>query len=99
LGTLATKVRRLLRDVDAIGLHGDDRLAILLPETPLDGGLVVASRIQHMAIDDVGLKVRLGASLFPEDAVTVEGLFREAEAALDLARLEQLAVGERVRLA
>jgi diguanylate cyclase (GGDEF)-like protein len=99
LGTLAIRIRRLLRDVDAIGLHGDGRLAILLPETPLDGALVVAGRIERMATDDVGLKVRLGASLFPEDAVTVEGLIREADAALDLARLEQVSVAERVRLA
>ena len=56
LGTLAVKVRRLLRDVDAIGLHGDGRLAVLLPETPLDGALIVAGRIERLAVDDTGLK-------------------------------------------
>jgi len=99
LGTLATRLRRLLRDVDAIGMHGEGQLAILLPETPLDGALVVASRIEQVATNDVGLKVRLGASVFPDDAGTVAALMHEAEAALKLARLEQLTIAERAPLA
>jgi diguanylate cyclase (GGDEF)-like protein len=98
LSTLAMRIRRLLRDVDAIGLHGDGRLAVILPETPLDGAIVVASRIEQAAREDVGLKTRVGVSIFPDDAVTVEALIREAEAALDLARLEDVTVVERVRL-
>jgi diguanylate cyclase (GGDEF)-like protein len=99
LSTLATRVRRLLRDVDAIGLHGDGRLAVLLPETPLDGALVVAGRIEQAALEDVGLKTRIGAAVFPDDAGTVETLLREAEAGLDLARIEGVSTVERVRLA
>jgi diguanylate cyclase (GGDEF)-like protein len=99
LATLATRVRRLLRDVDAIGLHGDGRLAVLLPETPLDGALVVAGRIEQTALQDVGLKIRIGAAVFPDDAGTVETLVREAEAGLDLARIEGVSTVERVRLA
>ena len=99
LGTLATRLRRLLRDVDAIGMHGDGQLAILLPETPLEGALVVASRIEQVATNEVGLKIRLGASVFPDDAGTVVTLMREAEAALELARLEQLTIAERAPLA
>jgi GGDEF domain-containing protein len=98
LSTLAVKSRRLLRDVDALGIHGEGRLAILLPETPLDGALAVAGRIERLALEDVGLKLRVGASVFPDDAVTVEGLLQEADAALDLARLEHLDVAERTRL-
>jgi diguanylate cyclase (GGDEF)-like protein len=98
LGVLAMRIRRLLRDVDAIGEYGEGRLAMVLPETPLDGALVVATRIERVALDEVGLRVRLGASIFPDDAVTVEGLFREAEAALDLAHLEQVTIAERVHL-
>jgi diguanylate cyclase (GGDEF)-like protein len=98
LATLSVKVRRLLRDVDAIGVNGDGRLAVLLPETPLDGALVVAGRIEKLAIDNTGVKVRVGAAVFPDDAVTVESLMREADAALDLARLECVDVVERTRL-
>ncbi len=98
LSTLAMRIRRLLRDVDAIGVHGDGRLAVILPETPLDGALVVAGRIEQAAREDVGLKTRVGVSIFPDDAVTVESLIREAEAALDLARLEDVTVVERARL-
>jgi diguanylate cyclase (GGDEF)-like protein len=98
LGTLAVRIRRLLRDVDAIGPHGDGMLAILLPETPLDGAHVVASRIERVTQDELGVQVRVGSSLFPEDASTVEGLFQEATAALDLAHLEQVTAAERVRL-
>ena len=96
--SLALRIRRLLRDVDAIGLHGDGQLAILLPETPLDGALVVAGRIEEAAREDVGLAVRVGASVFPDDAVSVEGLRHEAEAALELARLEGVAIAQRVSL-
>jgi diguanylate cyclase (GGDEF)-like protein len=99
LSTLATRVRRLLRDVDAIGLRGDGRLAVLLPETPLDGALVVAVRIQQAALEEVGLKARIGAAVFPDDAVTVEALLLEAEAGLDLARLEGVGVVQRVSIA
>jgi GGDEF domain-containing protein len=99
LSALATRARRVLRDVDAIGLHGDGRLAVLLPETPLEGAQVVASRIQQAALEDVGLKTRIGAAVFPDDAVTVESLMLEAEAGLDLARLEGVSVVQRVRIA
>lgn len=96
--SLAIRIRRLLRDVDAIGLHGNGQLAILLPETPLDGALVVAGRIEEAARDDVGLAVRVGAAVFPDDSVSVEGLLQEAEAAVELARLEKVAVAQRVLL-
>jgi diguanylate cyclase (GGDEF)-like protein len=99
LSKLATRVRRVLRDVDAIGLGGDGRLVVLLPETPLDGAQVVAVRIQQAALEDVGLKTRIGAAVFPDDAVTVEALLQEADAALDLARLEGVGIVQRVRIA
>jgi GGDEF domain-containing protein len=99
LGALAVRIRRLLRDVDAIGVHGDGRLAVLLPETPLDGALVVAARIRQAAQPDVGVRTRVGVAVFPEDAGTVEALVREAEARLALARIEGTAIVERVRLA
>lgn len=98
LNALAVKVRRLLRDVDAIGIHGAGRLAVLLPETPLDGALVVAGRIEKLTVDDADVTVRVGAAVFPDDAVTVESLMQQAEAALDLARLEHVDVVERTRL-
>ncbi|HZO30715.1 MAG TPA: diguanylate cyclase [Chloroflexota bacterium] len=98
LATLATRVRRLLRDVDAIGMHGDGRLAVLLPETPLDGAMVVAGWIQQTVLQDVRLRAWIGAAVFPDDAVTVEALLREAEAGLDLARIEGVSTVERVCL-
>ena len=98
LSALAIRIRRLLRDVDAIGLHGDGQLAILLPETPLDGALVVAGRIEEEAREDVGLSVQVGAAVFPDDAISVEGLLHEAEAALELAQLEGVAVAQRVQI-
>ncbi|MCC7367290.1 MAG: diguanylate cyclase [Chloroflexi bacterium] len=98
LAALATRARRLLRDVDAIGLHGDSQLAVLLPETPLDGALVVAARIEETARQDLDLSVLLGAAVFPDDAVTVESLLHEAGEALELARLEGTGIARRVVL-
>jgi GGDEF domain-containing protein len=72
---------------------------VLLPETPLDGAQVVAVRIQQAALEDVGQKTRIGAAVFPDDAVTVEALLQEADAALDLARLEGVGIVQRVRIA
>lgn len=99
LSVLAVRIRRLLRDVDAIGVHGDGQLALLLPETPLDGASVVAGRIEQVAQDEVGVHVRVGIAVFPDDAGTVEALQKEAEAALDLARRERVAIVRRVQLA
>jgi GGDEF domain-containing protein len=98
LAALAVRIRRLLRDVDAIGLHGDGQLAVLLPETPLDGAMVVAGRIEEAAREDVGVRVRVGAAVFPDDAVTVDGLLLEAQAALELASLEGSSIAQRVQL-
>ena len=56
-------------------------------------------RNQQAALEDVGLKTRIGAAVFPDDAVTVETLMLEAEAGLDLARLEGVSVAQRVRIA
>ena len=96
LAALAVRIRRLLRDVDALGVHGDGRLAVLLPETPLDGAQVVAARIEQVARQDVGLTTRIGTAIFPEDAGTVEALVCEAEAGLELARLDGVSTVERV---
>lgn len=98
VSALAIKVRRLLRDVDAVGLHAESQLAILLPETPLDGAIVVAERIEDTARQELNLAVHVGAAVFPDDAGTVEGLMHEAEAALAMARLEGTGVARRVLL-
>ena len=60
---------------------------------------MVAGRIEQAALQEVGMRTRIGAAVFPDDAGTVEALLREAEAGLDLARIEGVSTVERVRLA
>ncbi|MCC6175460.1 MAG: diguanylate cyclase [Chloroflexi bacterium] len=98
LAALAASTRRVLRTVDSIGLHGDGLLAILLPETGLDGARVVVDKVAHTAHEQHGLHVRAGAAIFPHDGGTIDELLREAEAALDLARLAGVSVVERASL-
>jgi len=97
LAEVAEAARRVVRDVDTVSLYGPDLLAILLPETALPGAAVVAEKIELVARER-GLAVRTGAASYPDDAVTSEELAREAEAALDLARLSRVSFVSRARL-
>lgn len=46
------RIRSVLRDVDAAARVGGDEFVVLLPETPLDGAMLVAERVRRVVRDD-----------------------------------------------
>lgn len=87
------------RMLDKIIRLGGGELALLLPETPLEGAEVVAGRIQSQIAADAGVSLRIGLSDFPEGGATREELIQEARQAIEFARMANLPVVDRTFLA
>lgn len=76
---------------DALGRYGGEEFALILPETPKEGALILGERIRA-AIEvsryevepgeSVTLTVSIGCATFPDDAISSESLFKGAERAM-----------------
>jgi len=83
-----------LRSIDSAARYGGEEFAVILPETPFEGGVRTAERIRNEVsmhtFDIVGmdanLTVSIGVSIFPEDAINKEGLIKAADDALYMAK-------------
>ena len=79
----------LLRKMDVIGRLSSGPFAVLLPDTPREGALIVAERLrlafarQHA---DAQLTISCGLALFPRHGATFPALLRSAETALQQAK-------------
>lgn len=74
----ADLLRSTLKETDVISMRNNHFL-ILLPETEQKHLPIVTKRLQHMAQEKLGLSLKIGASTFPEDALTFESLVETAE--------------------
>ncbi len=87
---VARILRRSVRETDLIGRYGGEEFCLVLPETDLQGGFIVANRmhalLEALELQFEGQPLRIsvsgGLSTFPEQAVTLEDLIRFADAAL-----------------
>jgi diguanylate cyclase (GGDEF)-like protein len=108
LGILA---RRFFRNHDWVARHGEDAIAVLLPETPLDQAAVLASRFREMVQQrlvlmdhktDSAVRVTVSAAAVGTDLVTSEVdagyVIAEAEAAVLRAKLDGGNRTERIAL-
>jgi diguanylate cyclase (GGDEF)-like protein len=92
LAAAATALTATLRVSDFVARAGGEEFVVLLPDTGLDGGLVVAENLraalQAMAVPGLGAPVTgsFGVAVHPEDARDGEGLLRSADRALYLAK-------------
>ena len=92
LAAAATALKSTLRVSDFVARAGGEEFVVLLPDTGLDGALVVAENlraaIQAMAVPGLGAPVTasFGVAVHPEDARDGEGLLRSADRALYLAK-------------
>jgi diguanylate cyclase (GGDEF)-like protein len=90
LSELGQVFRRILRETDVVGRYGGDEFVIVLPETPLNGAMVIAERIRKKVEDyefvaqsvTVRLTVSLGVANCPKHTLTAEGLIKKADAAM-----------------
>ncbi|HEX8204497.1 MAG TPA: diguanylate cyclase [Solirubrobacteraceae bacterium] len=92
LAATATALTSTLRVSDFVARAGGEEFVVLLPDTGLDGALVVAENLraalQAMAVPGLGAPVTgsFGVAVHPEDARDGEELLRSADRALYLAK-------------
>jgi len=79
------------RNIDTICRYGGEEIAVLLPETPLNEGVLAAERIRmHIAADEykasenetLKVTVSIGVAAFPSHTVTATELAHNADKAL-----------------
>ncbi len=90
LAELGQVFRRITRETDTVGRYGGDEFVIILPETPLNGAMVIAERIRKKVEEyefvsqslSIRLTVSLGVANCPKHTLTAEGLIKKADAAM-----------------
>jgi diguanylate cyclase (GGDEF)-like protein len=90
LSELGQVFRRILRETDVVGRYGGDEFVIVLPETPLNGAMIIAERIRKKVEDyefvaqnlGIHLTVSLGVANCPKHTLTADGLIKKADAAM-----------------
>jgi diguanylate cyclase (GGDEF)-like protein len=83
-------IQENVREIDIVGRFGGEEFCVVLPDTDLEGAIVVAERIRKSAEKrtikayDSALRVTLsiGLSMFPSDGIVVEELMDKADWAL-----------------
>jgi diguanylate cyclase (GGDEF)-like protein len=83
-------VRKDLRTVDIPCRYGGDEFAVILPETPAEGAMLVAERTRR-AVEEhrfslTRMTVSGGVATYPKDADTAAGLLQSAQRALEQAK-------------
>jgi diguanylate cyclase len=82
---VAEALKRATRDYDVAARFGGDEFCVLLPETDVDGALVVAERVRALveetSHDDVPVTVSIGAVAHRGGGVSAEELLAAADRA------------------
>jgi two-component system, cell cycle response regulator len=93
-GVLVEVTRRIMgsirTQIDFVARYGGEEFVVVLPETPCEGGKVVAEKIRsavrdHPFVGDgshLTVTVSLGVAVFPLDGLTAEDLIRAADQAM-----------------
>jgi diguanylate cyclase (GGDEF)-like protein len=92
LNKVADVLRRLSRDIDEPARYGGEELAVVLPQTDVDGAAMLAERmrvaVQELRIPlvagegEIGVTASFGAASVPANASDRAGLVAAADAAL-----------------
>jgi diguanylate cyclase (GGDEF)-like protein len=90
LAEMGQVLLKILRETDVVSRYGGDEFVVVLPETPVNGALVIAERIRKRVEDyefiaqdlNIHLTVSLGVANCPKHTLTAEGLIKKADAAM-----------------
>jgi diguanylate cyclase (GGDEF)-like protein len=92
LAAASTALRSALRDSDLAGRYGGEEFLILLPDTPLEGAVVLAEKLRdEVAMVSVpgvdrAITASFGVAAFPDDTADGDMLVRMADRALYAAK-------------
>jgi diguanylate cyclase (GGDEF)-like protein len=94
LAEIAQVFKGVVRETDVVARYGGDEFVIVLPETPLNGAMIIAERIRKKVEEcefvEQNLRIRLTISLgvanCPKHTLTAEGLIKKADAAMYVAK-------------
>ncbi len=94
LRNIATRCVKQLRRIDILGRYGGDEFVILLPETPMRMGSLVAERLRRCVADAVIPKeneliqtsISLGVSGLTTDVTSLDALIKRADTAMYAAK-------------
>ena len=93
LREMAALLARQVRSFDLIAKYGGDEFTLILPQTGLEGSVVVAERMRRAVeehafpLEDAGvITISLGVAICPQDAEDCQTLLRTADQALYVAK-------------
>jgi diguanylate cyclase (GGDEF)-like protein len=93
LKQIAGRFMSQVRSFDLVAKYGGDEFTVILPQTDIDGAMVVAERMrlsveQHdFPLAEAGtITVSIGVATFPDDGADAEALVRSADTALYAAK-------------
>jgi len=82
IGRLADLLVKELQDTDVIAQRNNHFIA-LLPEASRENVFKIASRLENVSREKLGVALRIGLATFPDEAVTFESLLERAEAKMN----------------
>jgi diguanylate cyclase (GGDEF)-like protein len=98
LRQLGKFIRDTIRRIDIAGRLSGDQFAIILPETPEEGALILAERIRKLVenhifkgnneVPDIKVAVNIGVTVFPKHGKNADELLTTAQRSLVMARDE-----------